>query len=525
LPNWLGISHNPKKKQALNLDFKRPIRAGGKEAGRAVDMALNRIPDNVRAIHLIAACGSAMGALAAMLTELGYRVSGSDHRVYPPMSTFLAEKGIGISDGFRASNLIPRPDLVVVGNTVTQDNPEAEAVNAQQLFFCSLPQALNHFVGTGKQQLVVTGTHGKTTTASLLAWVLEVAGRAPSFVIGGIVRDFGSNYRLGAGPDLVLEGDEYDTAFFDKGSKFLHFRPHVAVLTSVEFDHADIFRDVAHVREAFGAFVSGLGPECTLIAAAGHPEVDRVLDGHDGRIIRYGAHTAAQWRLGAVSVDPPWTRFTVLQGGRLHGRFQTRLVGEHNLCNALAVIAVADVLGIGPAAVGPALESFQGAKRRQEVRGRVRGVTVIDDFAHHPTAVRETIRAFRPHCTHGRLIAVFEPRTNSSMRRVFQSVYPLAFDDADLVCVREPSMLAKIPAGERFSSGQLVADLKQRGKNAILFTDTDGIVAFLTREARSGDIVLIMSNGGFDDIHERLLAALTPPQPGKEPQRCDGSSF
>jgi len=470
-------------------------------------MEQNRIPEKVSHIHLIATCGSAMGALAAMLAELGYRVTGSDQHVYPPMSTFLASRNIPVSIGFSEANLNSSVDLVVVGNTVSRDNPEAEAVRKRKLNFCSMPQAINHFIAAGKQRIVVTGTHGKTTTSALIAWILHAAGLAPSFVIGGILNDFNGNCRLGAGSHIVLEGDEYDTAYFDKGPKFFHYPPHAAVLTAVEFDHADIYRDLAHVKAAFSRFVSAMAPDSHLVAAAADASVSEVLAGSRCQVLRYG-FGSADWGIGTVTVSPPWTEFVARRNGREHGTFRTRLMGEHNLANVLAALAVADHVGIPAADAAAALERFSGVRRRQQVRGLKRGITVMDDFAHHPTAVRETLRAVRPFYPAGRLIAVFEPRTNSSMRRVFQDVYPTAFDEADLICIRQPSLLSKIPEAERFSSEKLVKDLCSRGKEARFFEETGSIVDFVAAEAREGDLVLVMSNGGFDNIHERLLEAL-----------------
>ncbi len=468
----------------------------------------NRIPEAVKTIHLIAVCGTAMGALACMLKDLGYVVTGSDVNVYPPMSTFLAQKGIMVQSGFDGARLEARPDLVVVGNAVRKDNPEAAAMIKLDLDYCSMPQALNHFVAAGRRALVVTGTHGKTSTSSMLAWILQSAGFDPSFMIGGILGNYNSNYRLGKGDIVVLEGDEYDTAFFDKEAKFFHFHPHVAVLTSVEFDHADIFTDLDHVKRVFGRFVSGMKEDQTLIAFDTDPNIDALAGGVQCRLIRYGTKKSSDWRIGNVFIDPPWNGFEVFRNQVLYGCFRMRQVGGHNRCNALAAIAAADHVGISQSVMAEALETFAGIRRRQEVRGVARGVTVMDDFAHHPTAVRETIAAVRPFYPDGRLLAVFEPRTNTSMRNVFQDTYAGSFDAADLICIRQPPLLSKVPENIRFSSEKLVADLKQRGKNAFYFPDTDAIVSWLVQETRPGDLVLIMSNGGFDNIHERLLKRL-----------------
>jgi UDP-N-acetylmuramate: L-alanyl-gamma-D-glutamyl-meso-diaminopimelate ligase len=473
-----------------------------------MDMTKNNIPDTVQTIHLIAVCGTGMGALACMLKDLGFEVTGSDQKIYPPMSVFLEQKGVQIKDGFRADNLSHVPDLVIVGNAVSRDNAEVEEMDRLGLNFCSMPQALNRFVAAGKQTLLVSGTHGKTTTSSILAWVLYEAGLDPSFMIGGLLKNFDSNNRLGSGAYFVVEGDEYDTAFFDKGPKFLHFQPHRAVLTGVEFDHADIFNDLNHVKSIFNGFVSGLPGSSTLLAFDGDRNVTEVIAHHRCRVERYGQQVNSPWRLGSVSVDPPWTAFEVIKNNKSFAEFKTRLYGEHNLLNALAVIAIADSLDIPVGVIGTALQTFEGIKRRQEIRGRKRQITVLDDFAHHPTAVRETLRAVKSVAAGGRLIAVFEPRTNTSMRSVFQNEYPTVFDPADLICIRKPPLLDKIPTGQRFSSEQLVNDLKTRGKDAHYFPDTDSILDFLLNNARPRDFVLIMSNGGFDNIHERLLQNL-----------------
>ena len=375
--------------------------------------------------------------------------------------------------------------LVLVGNAVAKDNPEVVGMDQMGLEFCSMPQAVNRFIASGKKPLVITGTHGKTTTSSILAWILYEAGMDPTFMIGGILKNFESNYRLGSGEHMVIEGDEYDTAFFDKGAKFLHYDPSVAILTGVEFDHADIFRDIQHVKQAFDAFITGISPQHTLVAFDDDNNVSDLVHGKSCQMIKYGRNADSVWRLGSVSIQQPWTYFDVLKHDTIFGNFKTRLVGEHNLLNAF--------------------ESFEGIKRRQEVRGEKSGITVMDDFAHHPTAVRETLRAVKPFYPNGRLIAVFEPRTNSSMRSIFQNIYPLSFDGADIVCIRQPSLLDKIPQKERFSSQQLVDDLKRQGKDAHFFPDTDEIIDFLVSKATSGDLVLVMSNGGFDNIHERLL--------------------
>jgi UDP-N-acetylmuramate: L-alanyl-gamma-D-glutamyl-meso-diaminopimelate ligase len=329
----------------------------------------NRIPQTVRHVHLIAVCGTAMGALACMFKDAGYTVSGSDTNVYPPMSRFLEEKSIAIMKGFHARNLVPRPDLVVVGNAVSRDNPDVVAAAEMGLCYCSMPQAVNRFAAAGKRQVLVTGTHGKTTTSALIAWILHHAGRDPSFIIGGILPNFSSNYRSGAGDCIVLEADEYDTAFFDKGPKFLHYTPDAAVLTSVEFDHADIYRDLDHVREAFSRFLRQMPAGALLLHVDDDPNVADLVDAAPCRRQAYGRHADSPWRLDPVYLQPPVTRFDVARRGAPFGRFASRLIGKHNLKNTLAAIAVADHLGVAPDRIASALDTFRGVRRRQEIAG------------------------------------------------------------------------------------------------------------------------------------------------------------
>lgn len=469
---------------------------------------LTQWPRGVRHIHLIAICGTAMGALACLLKESGFSVTGSDQHVYPPMSDFLQQRGIRLFEGYGPDNLSSAPDLVVVGNAVSRDNPEVQAMMSMEIPYCSMPQAINRFAAAEKRQIVVTGTHGKTTTSSFIAWMLTSAGLDPSFLIGGIVSNFDSNYRVGQGAHMVLEGDEYDTAFFDKGPKFLHYTPEFAVLTSIEFDHADIFTDLEHIKSTFGQLVHNLPTTSVLMAFDQDTNIDEILPRANCRTQRYGHQPNSQWRLGRVKIAPPYTCFEVFHRNDLWADFRTRMIGRHNLRNLLAGIAVGAQIGISPEEISSALETFKGVRRRQEIRGIKNGVTVMDDFAHHPTAVVETIDAVKSFYGSQRVIAVFEPRTNSSRRNVFQSHYASAFEHADMVCIRQPPLLEKIPPEQRFSSKQLVADLKARGKEAVYFSDTEAIIDFLLRESRRDDVLLIMSNGGFDDIHTRLLERL-----------------
>ncbi|MGB5986613.1 MAG: UDP-N-acetylmuramate:L-alanyl-gamma-D-glutamyl-meso-diaminopimelate ligase [Desulfobacterales bacterium] len=473
-----------------------------------MDPQRNRIPDTINHVHLIAACGSGMAALASLLKDQGYRVSGSDRQVYPPMSTFLAERGIDIEEGFDGHHLDLRPDLVVVGNAVIRDNPEARRTAELELNYCSMPQAVNHFLARGKEICLALGTHGKTTTASLLAWILAAAGRDPSFFIGGILGNFDCNYRQGQGGAVVIEGDEYDTAFFDKGPKFLHYPSRIAMLTGIEFDHADIYRDLAHVKSAFARFMAAMPAQSTLLVYDGCPTARELSRSAAAQVVFYGDQPESPWRLGEIAIDPPWTHFKVWREDQPWGAFRTQLSGRYNLYNILAALAAAQEMGISPEAAVQALSAFRSTRRRQEVRGVAQGITVMDDFAHHPTAVAATIGGVAPLYPQGRVIAVFEPRTNTSMRAIFQSVYPQALSGADLVLIREPSRLDKIPVAERLRAADLVADIRELGTPAHFFADSEGILDFLVDEARPGDLVLVMSNGGFDNIHQRLLDRL-----------------
>ena len=453
-------------------------------------------------------CGTGMGSLAGMLKASGYTVTGSDQHVYPPMSDFLAAQGIAVQTGYRPENLASRPDLVVVGNVITRKNPEAEALAALGLPYVSFPQALSHYFLAAKTSLVVAGTHGKTTTSSLLATMLDNAGLAPSFMIGGLVQAFNSNFHLAGGDHFVVEGDEYDTAFFDKGPKFLHYRPHVAIVTSIEFDHADIYADLEAVKRSFRRLVAIMPPDGCLVACVDDPVVREVVAEAPCRVLGYGEGENAFWRLDGLQVTPDGTDFTVWRDGQMFGSFHSRMPGRHNALNSLAVIAVLDRLGVDVAAIARGLGSFTGVRRRQEVRGTVGGVTVIDDFAHHPTAVRETLAALASAYAGRRLVAVFEPRTNSSRRRVFQDAYVTAFDHAREVLIKEQEPLANVSPDERFSCRQLAEDLERRGVAARYFADTDAVIAYLVAHARPGDVLAVLSNGGFDNIHARLLAAL-----------------
>jgi UDP-N-acetylmuramate: L-alanyl-gamma-D-glutamyl-meso-diaminopimelate ligase len=450
-----------------------------------------------------------MTALAGMLQARGFRVTGSDQNVYPPMSTQLAELGIEIRPGFSPAHLDDDPNLVVVGNAVSRSNPEVQAMLARGIPFLSFPQALAEFFLGDRHPIVVVGTHGKTTTASLMAWVLETAGLRPSYMIGGIPRNFGSNYKLGEGRFFVVEGDEYDTAFFDKGPKFLHYRPQSAILTSVEFDHADIYLDLDHVKEAFRRFVRLLPPHGYLAAGLDFPHVAELLSAVACVWEGYGFSAMAHWRAAGEASDETGSRFVVLRQGKPAGGMQWGLAGRHNIQNALGVIAVASHLGIPFEQIQAGLASFAGVKRRQEVRGVIRDIVVIDDFAHHPTAICETLAALRARYHGRRLWAIFEPRSATSRRAIFQEEFVKAFAAADHVVIAGLYNPDYIPPGERLAPERLAQDLAVRGaKDARYLPEVEAIVAHVATAAEPGDVVVIMSNGGFGGLHEKLLHAL-----------------
>lgn len=473
-----------------------------------LDPELNRCPDQVHSIHLIGICGTAMAALAGMLKERGYSVAGSDAQVYPPMSDFLRQLDIEVHSGYRPENIDSGTELVIVGNVVSRPNPEAQALARLNLPYISLPQALSHFFLEAKRSLVVAGTHGKTTTSAMLASALFSAGSDPGFMIGGILRRFEANYRIGDGDFFVCEGDEYDTAFFDKKSKFFHYRPSVAIITSLEFDHADIFVDLEQIKRSFRKFVKLLPPDGLIVANRDDENVAEVLSEARCEVQSYGLNAGADWQLRAPSYTNEHTSCELHFRGRPFMDLLIRQPGLYNCLNAAAVAAVMHHLGFEPKAIAGGLQEFDGVKRRQEIRGVLNGITVIDDFAHHPTAVRETLQGLKQMYDGRRLVAVFEPRTNTSRRAFFQQDYAAAFAAADLSLIRRVSEDKPIDAKDCFSSEKLAEDLRRRGQRATAFDDTDQILEYLERICRPGDVIAILSNGGFDNIHERLLDRL-----------------
>jgi len=466
-----------------------------------LDKEVNTTCPAVSGIHFVGICGTAMASVAALCRDLGYAVTGSDENVYPPMSTFLEARGIRIMTGYRESNLDHRPELVVVGNAVTRGNPEVERLLDERWNYCSLPELVREFFLRGHHSVVVVGTHGKTTTASLLAWVLESAGLAPGFLIGGLPENFGCGARAATSinhqpstipylpspishpPSLfVIEGDEYDTAFFDKRSKFVHYLPDTVILNNIEFDHADIFRDLASVKRAFRQLVAIVPRRGSIIANGDDPNVCEVVDGAPCRV-RFFSKTEA-------------------------AGFALPLTGEHNLRNAAAVAVCAAELGLSREQIQQGFATFRGVKRRMEVRGEAAGVTVIDDFAHHPTAIAETIRAIRVKYPQRRLWALFEPRSNTTRRNVFQRELADSLALADGVFISRVHRLQELNEQERLDPEAIVERLRTCGKVAEYSASADEIVDRLTTNLRNNDVVAVFSNGKFDGIHDKLLTRL-----------------
>ena len=470
--------------------------------------ALNRAPEKPNHIHLMGICGTGMSSLAGILKDAAYHVTGSDQNIYPPMSDFLKDLSIQVLEGYAPENLYPIPDLVIVGNVITKHNPEAIELARLNTPYLSLPQALRHFAIGNKKSIVPCGTHGKTTTSALTAWILEKAGMAPSFMIGGIPNNFRGNFSLGNGQFFVIEGDEYDTAFFDKDPKFLHYNPLITILTGIEFDHADIYQDLDHVIESFRRLIDLIPSNGLLITNEDDPVSEIQSKNARCPVITYGFSQRSQWKPFDILFEEDQTQFTVLKNDREYMNVSTPLYGRHNISNLLSTIVLSDFLGIDKSVLYEAMKTFKGIRRRQEIKGKKRGVLVIDDFAHHPTAVKETIRAVKEKHKARRLIAVFEPRSNSSRRDIFQDKYTLSFDMADLILIPEPPLMEKIPPNERFSSKKLVEDLRIKGLEAFYYPDSDGLLNEIIGQSREGDVVLIMSNGPFDNLPQRVVDAL-----------------
>jgi UDP-N-acetylmuramate: L-alanyl-gamma-D-glutamyl-meso-diaminopimelate ligase len=459
-------------------------------------------------IHLIGICGTAMASLAGMLQERGFRVTGSDAAAYPPMSTFLESLGIPVAQPFAEANLNPRPDLVVVGNALSRGNVELERLLDDRIPFCSLPQILHDEFLIGKNVLVVAGTHGKTTTTAMLAWIFETAGLQPSFLVGGIAENFSRSFGLGEGKHFILEGDEYDTAFFDKGPKFLHYFPDSVILTSVEFDHADIYKDLDAVETAFKRLVNLVPRRGRIVGfdpgGISGDNIDRCLKKAFCPVERYGDSDRADWRIANIKLNEERTTWSVLRAGKAWADFEFPLGGEYNVWNATAAAALAANYEISKAAIAKALATFRSVKRRLELKAQVNGITIIDDFAHHPTAIEQTIRALRARYPQSRLWVVLEPRSNTMRRNVLQDALARSLALADQVVIAAIFKSEAIPEPERLDLKRVVAEIQKRGKQARIFADADAIVNAIVPELRERDVVAILSNGGFGGIYEKL---------------------
>ena len=454
----------------------------------------------VKSVHFVGIGGTAMASVAGALKDKGFVVTGSDQNVYPPMSTFLAEKKIEVLNGYSESNLNHKPDLVVIGNAVSRGNPEAEIVLERRLRFCSLPELVREFFLRGKRPLVVCGTHGKTTTTSLLAWVFEHNGLNPSYLIGGIPRNFGQGARFTDSEWFIIEGDEYDTAFFDKRSKFVHYLPEIAIINNLEFDHADIFANLGEIQTAFKRLINLIPRNGQLFGNGDDPNLAPLLDLTPCPVKRFGLGENNAVRAFNLKLGPTASEFEIPSA-----KFHIDLVGELNVRNALAVVAAAKHCGLKNSQVQSAFSTFKGIRRRMEVRGISGGVTVVDDFGHHPTAIRETLRALRLRFAAQKIWAVFEPRSNTTRRNVFQETLVSAFREADAVIIAQVAKLEQLRPEERLNPEKLVQDLQATGKPTAYLADVGAIVDYLGRNAQGGDVVCVFSNGAFGGIHGKLL--------------------
>jgi UDP-N-acetylmuramate: L-alanyl-gamma-D-glutamyl-meso-diaminopimelate ligase len=442
--------------------------------------------------------------LAGLLKQRGFKVTGSDAAAYPPMSDFLASMAIPVAQPYAEANLKPRPDFVVVGNAISRGNVELEYILDERILLRSLPDTLYDLFLRTREPIVVAGTHGKTTTTSMLAWIFQTAGKDPSFLIGGIAENFGSSFALRQGKHFILEGDEYDTAFFDKGPKFLHYFPQSVILTSVEFDHADIYPDLAAVKTAFKRLVNLVPRRGKIIAYEADVNVDECLAKAFTPVERYGMRAGSHWRVAKLQLKPGRTTWSVLRQGKHWADFEFPLAGEYNVLNATAAAAMAAHYGIEPPAIAQALKTFKSVKRRLEVKAEINGITIIDDFAHHPTAIAATLHALRARYPGSRLWAIFEPRSNTLRRKVLQKDLVVSLAVADRVVVTSIFNPAAVPEEERLSTSTVINALKRQGRHARELADADAIIAAVAPELASGDVVAILSNGGFGGIYEKL---------------------
>ncbi|NWG13647.1 MAG: UDP-N-acetylmuramate:L-alanyl-gamma-D-glutamyl-meso-diaminopimelate ligase [Acidobacteria bacterium] len=464
--------------------------------------------DRISSIHFVGICGTAMASLAAMLRERGYRVSGSDDGIYPPMSDFLEGRQIKIMQGYDLKNLRPEPDLVIIGNALSRGNPEIEYVLNFRLPYMSLPEALKEFFLRDRVPVVIAGTHGKTTTTAMIAWGLHVAGLRPDFLVGGLAENFESSYALGGGRFFVIEGDEYDSAFFDKGPKFMHYLPHLAVLGNVEFDHADIYPNLDSLRLQFARFVNLVPARGFLAVGAESPIALELSRRAFCARETFGVIPDCDWSARDIDARAGVTAFDLRYRGKLFRRIRLQLIGRYNIRNALAATAILHRLGAPEDDIREAMESFKGVRRRLQLLAEIAGIRIYEDFAHHPTAVRETLLAVREACGPQRLWAIYEPRSATSRRNVFQVEIAEALSHADCVAIPDLYRPEKVPEAERLDLARLIEDLQSRGREAWNLRDVAGIIQRVCDEAHAGDLIIIMSNGAFGGIYNRLPAAL-----------------
>ena len=462
----------------------------------------------IKSIYLIAICGTGMASLAGLLQKSGYLVTGSDANIYPPMSTLLKSSGIDIKSGYQRNNITADIDQVIVGNAVSKDNPEVLAVQEKGIPYISFPEAIKKFYLKNQKSLVVTGTHGKTTTTALLSWVLHSAKRKPGFMVGGWMKNFDGNHAIPEGEFFVSEGDEYDTAFFDKGPKFLHYSPFASILTGIEFDHADIYRDLDHIKNSFRKFVNIIHPSGFLLAAFSDQNVQDVLADASCQVETYGFSSSADWVIGDYKFVSGKGYFTLSHQNVNVANFNLPMIGRHNIQNATSVAVMGLKLGLTTQEIQEGFHTFKGIKRRQEVLGVKNGVTVIDDFAHHPTAIQLTLEGIKEAYPGQRIWAIFEPRSATCKRKVFEDRLPKSFTPADLVIIADLFAPDKIDPKDRLNPELVVENINNDGGDAYFIPDTEALINKLITECRPKDVLLIMSSGGFSGIHQKLIARL-----------------
>ncbi|MZH14633.1 MAG: UDP-N-acetylmuramate:L-alanyl-gamma-D-glutamyl-meso-diaminopimelate ligase [Nitrospinae bacterium] len=465
-------------------------------------------PKDIKNIYLIAICGTGMAALAGLLKKSGYEVTGSDANIYPPMSTLLKDAGIEIFPGYKKENISKNIDLVIVGNAVSKTNEEVQAVLEAGIPYTSFPSALSRFFLEGRKSLVVTGTHGKTTTTSLLSWVLESAQRKPGFMVGGWLKNFDTNHQVPQGEYFVTEGDEYDSAFFDKGPKFLHYRPDASILTSIEFDHADIFSDLDQIKKVFRDYVGLIKPEGVILVKSDDLNIREVIESASCKVETYGFQEGADWQITSYRFESGFGHFSLSHKNQHRGDFQLAMMGRHNVENAAAVAGLCFSLGLTKDEIYKGFQTFKGIKRRQEIVGEKKGIVVIDDFAHHPTAIDLTIDAVKKAYPNQRVWAVFEPRSATSRRKVFEEAFPKSFLKADRVVFAGLFAPEKIKEEERLNVEGVTASIRESGGIADYIPQVNDIVDFIIKNSTSGDVILIMSSGGFGGIHQKILEGL-----------------